>query len=287
MLVLLASAVFAYRRWRQSTREFIAVRTKEMFDDDAEAAPLAPSETRVAEETGLASSRSAVGPRERRLTVMAEKGAAIGSTSDVPSAHDALVKLRPSRSFAEQKRQMSLLEKALTGNPLFAEIGLLQLDTLVKIASVMERVRVKPGETVIATGEVGKHFYVVLSGDFEALLEEQIGVMSTARTVATYQEGDCFGELALLYNTRRAATVRRCTDDEDDGEVWALDRDHFRSLLKGRGDKIAMAAAMLASHRIFAVLSDTQRWHLARATRTVRYAAGEIICEQGDAATCM
>lgn len=42
--------------------------------------------------------------------------------------------------------------------------------------------------------------------------------------VAEYSEGDSFGELALLYNSPRAATVT-C---KEGGRVWALERKRFR-----------------------------------------------------------
>ena len=42
--------------------------------------------------------------------------------------------------------------------------------------------------------------------------------------VAEYGEGDSFGELALLYNSPRAATVT-C---KEGGRVWALERKRFR-----------------------------------------------------------
>ena len=44
----------------------------------------------------------------------------------------------------------------------------------------------------------------------------------------TYQPGEGFGELALLYNAPRAATI---TADED-SIVWRLDRDTFNNIVK-------------------------------------------------------
>ena len=52
--------------------------------------------------------------------------------------------------------------------------------------------------------------------------------------VGTCRPGEGFGELALLYDTPRAATVR-CSGDAD-GEVWALERAAFRAAGDGARD---------------------------------------------------
>jgi len=40
--------------------------------------------------------------------------------------------------------------------------------------------------------------------------------------------GDVFGELALLYNAPRAATIK----GESDGQLWVLDRGTFNNIVK-------------------------------------------------------
>lgn len=47
--------------------------------------------------------------------------------------------------------------------------------------------------------------------------------------VTTIQEGGSFGELALIYGTPRAATVRAKTDVK----LWGIDRDSYRRILMG------------------------------------------------------
>lgn len=45
----------------------------------------------------------------------------------------------------------------------------------------------------------------------------------------TYITGDSFGELSLLYNTPRGASIRVKTDS---AILWALDRDTFNNIVK-------------------------------------------------------
>ena len=72
---------------------------------------------------------------------------------------------------------------------------------------------------MLFTGQQADYFYIIEKGSFDVLVNGLI--------VATLKEGRSFGELALLYNTLRTATVRatqQCL-------VYSLDRDTFRNTL--------------------------------------------------------
>ena len=68
--------------------------------------------------------------------------------------------------------------------------------------------KVVAGETIIQQGDEGDNFYVVDDGTFEVYINGNKVVEITA--------GGSFGELALMYNTPRAATVKAGTD----GTLW-------------------------------------------------------------------
>ena len=68
--------------------------------------------------------------------------------------------------------------------------------------------RVQPDDVVLVhyilwLGEKGDNFYVVSSGEFAAYLK----AVGDDKPVKTYGVGGSFGELALMYNCPRAATV--------------------------------------------------------------------------------
>ncbi|CAD7957844.1 unnamed protein product [Amoebophrya sp. A120] len=76
---------------------------------------------------------------------------------------------------------------------------------LVKTASLMEVRKFTAGETIFRKGTTGHHFYCVFLGEVDILLQEG------ARPIASLGPGQSFGELALINDTPRAATVRAKT----------------------------------------------------------------------------
>jgi cAMP-dependent protein kinase regulator len=81
--------------------------------------------------------------------------------------------------------------------------------------------QVQPGEIIIKEGEQGDYFYAVDQGKFIASKD--------GAQKFIYDGTGSFGELALLYNSKRAATVVA----ETEGVLWALDRRSFRALVVG------------------------------------------------------
>jgi CRP-like cAMP-binding protein len=96
--------------------------------------------------------------------------------------------------------------------PLFAPLGAPQLEAL---ARGLVETRAAAGATVVREGEPGDRFYVVAQGELE--------VESEGRELARLSRGDGFGELALLREVPRTATVIARTD----ARLLALDMETF------------------------------------------------------------
>lgn len=92
-----------------------------------------------------------------------------------------------------------------------------------KLADAVQDRNYKPGETIITQGEVGNDFYMIIDGKAKAYKT----VDGEERTVMNYETGNYFGEIALLKNEPRAATVIA----ETDLTVVYLDRKMFKRLL--------------------------------------------------------
>ena len=83
---------------------------------------------------------------------------------------------------------------------------------LTKIIDCMKPMEAQAGQVVIKKGDPGDLFYCLYSGTASACIEDDVEVMS-------YVKGACFGELALLYNCPRAASVIARTECS----LWTLD----------------------------------------------------------------
>jgi hypothetical protein len=98
-----------------------------------------------------------------------------------------------------------------------------ELETVV---NAFEEKRFKAGEPVITQGEQGEVVYLVDTGELDCSKIFKKGDPSTY--LKTYKPGESFGELALLYNAPRAATIQAKTDVV----LWALDRATFNNIVK-------------------------------------------------------
>jgi cAMP-dependent protein kinase regulator len=79
---------------------------------------------------------------------------------------------------------------------------------------------------VITEGDQGDCLYVVKSGRYLCTKLDQ--VTQAPRTIKEYTQGESFGELALLYNTPRAASITALTN----GVLWRLDRETFTAIVR-------------------------------------------------------
>ncbi|MDX1687245.1 MAG: ATP-binding protein [Candidatus Promineifilaceae bacterium] len=105
--------------------------------------------------------------------------------------------------------------------PLFSQ---LDADDMKRLCSLAQEVQLAAGEELFAEGSLGERAYIVEDGQVEVLK------VSNRREVkvATVERGEVVGELALLENRPRSATVRARTD----ALLWAIDKEQLLDLLR-------------------------------------------------------
>lgn len=132
------------------------------------------------------------------------------------------------------------------------------------------------GDVIIEQGDDGDNFYVIESGVYDIYVNQN--------KVGSYNQSGSFGELALMYNMPRAATIKATTK----GKLWALDRQTFkRIVVKSAFEKRKMYEQLLDNMPLFKSLSAYERMNVADALYSKLFKNNEEIIKQGDQATCM
>jgi MFS family permease len=118
----------------------------------------------------------------------------------------------------------------LRGNAIFAP---LPPSTLEQLADRMTEVRASAGEEIVRQGEPGDLFYVIEDGTVEVAVD--------GRPAHELGRGESFGEIALLRNVPRTATVTA----RNDVVLYALDRGTFIPAVTGSGPSLSAAEAVI------------------------------------------
>jgi MFS family permease len=138
----------------------------------------------------------------------------------------ALVALdRPDPAIAERAA-------LLRAHPIFRPLA---EGTIEQLARALVPVAAAPGEAVVRQGEPGDRVYLVVSGE--------LAVDVDGRPGGRLGQGDVFGEIALLRDVPRTATVQA----ETAGELLTLARDEFLSAVTGHPTSAAEADIVVAT----------------------------------------
>jgi len=147
---------------------------------------------------------------------------------------------------------------------------------LVVVIEAMSMKMATPQECLVREGDEGHCVYCVDTGFLNVWKNVPD---SPAVIVKVLTEGDIFGELSLLYNAPRAATVVA----ETDCILWELDRDTFSHLVKNAAQqKRRQHDSFLKNVPLLASLDDYERLQIADALEVRNEAAGTLIIRQGD-----
>ena len=125
-------------------------------------------------------------------------------------------------------RRLELLQAIPIFSPLSPPV-------LEQLAARLTPVHASAGEEIIRLGDHGDRFYVVNSGEVEILVDGE--------PPRREGEGEYFGEIALLRDVPRTATVRAASDVD----LFALDRDDFLPAVTGHAASSQAADAVIGS----------------------------------------
>uniref|UniRef100_A0A8B9Q8W3 cAMP-dependent protein kinase type II-alpha regulatory subunit n=62 Tax=Aves TaxID=8782 RepID=A0A8B9Q8W3_APTOW len=155
----------------------------------------------------------------------------------------------------------------------------LDQEQLSQVLDAMFERKVKPQEHVIDQGDDGDNFYVIERGLYDIFVARD----NQTRCVGRYDNHGSFGELALMYNTPRAATIVATTE----GALWGLDRVTFRRIiLKNNAKKRKTYELFIESVPLLKSLEPSERMKIVDVIGEKVYQDGERIISQGDKADC-
>jgi len=170
--------------------------------------------------------------------------------------------------------EVECIKLAVVNNKMLGEVLQLSTEQCELIAASVHAIRLDTGEILFSKGDNAYAFYIIRDGLMDVLLD---GKTSTG---IHFQSGSSFGELALLYDSPRSATlkcVKECT-------LWVLPRNAFKqvaclSLNQRIKEYSELIGKIPAISRTF---GSENLDMLADAIEEVTILQGDFLCEEGD-----
>jgi cGMP-dependent protein kinase len=160
-----------------------------------------------------------------------------------------------------------MIFRAITTNDFLKNLEKVQINEIVES---MHQKEFKADQYVCREGAIGTELYVISEGE--------VLVTKDGQPRPAMGPGKLFGELAILYNCTRTATIKAKIDTK----VWALDRSNFQAIMMNHGIvRQSEHMNFLKSVPELRVLNERDMMKLADVLQEDFYSEGEYIIRQG------
>ncbi|CRG93535.1 CAMP-dependent protein kinase regulatory subunit, putative [Plasmodium gallinaceum] len=174
--------------------------------------------------------------------------------------------------YEKDEEEKLKIREALNESFLFNHLNEKEFETIVD--AFFDK-NVNEGMNIINEGDDGDLLYVIDEGEVE--IYKNKGDKKEILTVL--KSKDVFGELALLYNSKRAATATALTNCH----LWALDRESFTYIIKDNvAKKRQMYEDILKQVTILQDMDPYERSKVADCLKSKNYTDEEIIIKEGE-----
>ncbi|XP_039604368.1 cGMP-dependent protein kinase 1 [Polypterus senegalus] len=181
-----------------------------------------------------------------------------------PSPEDWDISLKIIHKSASER---SLIIKAIQQNDFLNRLDEEQINMMVECLSWDE---CNQGKVIIREGSEGDTLYIVADGE--------LNVTQAGRYLRTLTRGDVFGELAILYNCKRTATVTAVTHVQ----IWCIERQTYRSIMTNKSKrKREQIMGFLKKAKTLKGLNDTQLSKIIDSMEECKFQNNEIIVQEG------
>ena len=169
---------------------------------------------------------------------------------------------------AKTKKDIELINSALNKHFIFTSLA---EDNRTALIERMKHYALNAKEIVFEQEQVGNNYFIVISGKLEVIVNGKI--------VNRLEPRDSFGELALLHNTPRSATIITI----EKTTLWGLDRKTFRTALETvNAQNYQENRQFIESVPIFHILTNSQKDALVGSLSTLKFRSGEKVVSEGD-----
>ncbi|CAD8141548.1 unnamed protein product [Paramecium pentaurelia] len=178
------------------------------------------------------------------------------------------------RVIIKTQQQKEKIGKRLEQSFMFASLDQREKDIVI---DAMEERSYNAEDWVIKQGDNGDNLYVVDQGElncFKRFIKD-----GENKFLKVYYPGESFGELALLYNAPRAASIQCKTDSI----LFALDRQTFNHIVKDAAmKKREKYVNVLKQIELLSMMDPYERSHVADAIRSANFQKGDYVIREGE-----
>ncbi|GJQ76836.1 hypothetical protein Trydic_g15043 [Trypoxylus dichotomus] len=218
--------------------------------------------TRLQEQHAMANSSQQTHQTTANSMILKKQGVSAES-SDLSGQFNDIRIVKHEKDF----RSKQLIKDAILDNDFLKHLNSSQVRELVDSMYPKE---FPAGTYVIREGDAGAHLFVSAEGDFEVRKDDNV--------LGNMGPGKAFGELAILYNCTRTASIRVVTDSR----VWVLDRKIFQQIMVRTGmQRLQDNVNFLRSVPLLQNLRDEVLSKIADVLEVEMYPAGTYIIRQG------
>ena len=169
---------------------------------------------------------------------------------------------------SKSAKDIEIITNALKKHFIFTSLSEENRSTLI---SQMKHYTLAPHEIVFEQEQPGVNYFIIATGQLEVIIN--------SRRVNLLNPGDSFGELALLHDTVRSATILTV----DRSTMWGLDRKTFRSAVESvNASNYQENKRFVESVPLLQILTPIQKETLVGSLSTLKFRDQEKIVNEGD-----
>ncbi|CAF1524292.1 unnamed protein product [Adineta ricciae] len=171
------------------------------------------------------------------------------------------------QAYDKSERTKEFLRDAILNNDFMKN---LEMDQIMSIVDCMYPLEQRNDSLIIKEGDVGNLVYIMEEGTVE--------VSKLNKILTTMGPGRVFGELAILYNCTRTASIKALSHCK----LWAVDRQTFQAIMMRAGmQKQTEHIELLKNVKTFETVREDILSKIADTVDQVSYTDGEYIVRQG------